>query len=526
MRWLATLLPALLSFQAASYCQTYDVGPGQPLTDINDVPWHTLSAGDTVRIHYRSTPYRSKWVLCRQGTLASPITVSGVADGSGNLPVINGSGATTPAPLNFTNEDRGIIKIGSANVPPDTTPRYIVVENLDIRCARPGYYYTGDDDNTYEYRNNAGPIYIEKGENITIRNCILHDGANGIAAMSGSIIKDLTIEGCYIYGNGLSGSITEHNTYTGADGITYQYNFFGPLRSGAGGNNLKDRSAGCVIRYNWIESGGRQLDLVDSGDPAVYGLSSYNSTFVYGNVLVEPAGAGNSQIVHYGGDTGTTSRYRKGTLYFYNNTVISKRTDNTTLLRLSSSGESADCRNNIIYVTADGFRLAVTLTDGTLDFQYNCMKPGWIVTHSPPFAGTFNNLGGNIEVDDPGFMDEAAQDYQLHSSSPCIDAGTTLQAAVLPANNHLWQPFDGILDIGAYEYGSSLSSGRPIGGNLGGAGGGTQPGSGGCAASIDPGAAPDPLDFAGSLLPFLLLSAAFFTRRSLRKDRRPESRVR
>ena len=40
-------------------------------------------------------------------------------------------------------------------------------------------------------------------------------------------------------------------------------------------------------------------------------------------MLIETGGAGNRQIVHYGGDSGTTANYRKGTLYFYNNTVVS-----------------------------------------------------------------------------------------------------------------------------------------------------------------------------------------------------------
>ena len=64
------------------------------------------------------------------------------------------------------------------------------------------------------------------------------------------------------------------------------------------------------------------MDLVN--DPG------YRKTFVYGNILIEPEGAGNSQIVHYGGDSGDASIYRKGTLYSYNNTVVSTRTGNTT----------------------------------------------------------------------------------------------------------------------------------------------------------------------------------------------------
>ncbi len=46
-----------------------------------------------------------------------------------------------------------------------------------------------------------------------------------------------------------------------------------------------------------IESGSRQLDLVESDNDDIVDDPSYGTIFVYGNVLVEPDGAGNSQIV-------------------------------------------------------------------------------------------------------------------------------------------------------------------------------------------------------------------------------------
>ena len=103
-----------------------------------------------------------------------------------------------------------------------------------------------------------------------IRNCILRDSGNGlfIGANDGQT-QDILIEGNWIYDNGIEGSIYQHNTYTAAIGITYQYNHMGRLREDCGGNNLKDRSAGLVVRYNWIEDGNRQLDLVDAEDSAV-----------------------------------------------------------------------------------------------------------------------------------------------------------------------------------------------------------------------------------------------------------------
>ncbi len=284
----------------------YEVGPGQPLANIGDVPWESLSPGDSVFIHYRSQPYHEKWVIDRSGTASNPIIVKGIPGPQGQLPIIDGSGAVTRQKLDFWSEERGIINIGGSNTT-NQIPAYIIIEGLDIRNGRPPYWFRDDHGKLKYYSKNATSIYVIEGEHITIRNCILHDCGNGFFAChaSGAIL----VEGCYIYDNGIEGSYYQHNNYTEAKGITFQFNHFGPLRSGCGGNNLKDRSAGTIIRYNWIEGGNRQLDLVDSGYSELVSLPYYRKTYVYGNILIERSDEGNSQIVHYGGDSGETWRH-------------------------------------------------------------------------------------------------------------------------------------------------------------------------------------------------------------------------
>ena len=94
-------------------------------------------------------------------------------------------------------------------------------------------------------------------------------------------------------------------------------------------------------------------------------------------MLIEPAAAGNRQIVHYGGDNGTTAKYRKGTLHFYQNTVVSTRTDRTTLFRLSTNEEHADARNNIFYPSAHtGPNLSLLDDTGMLQSPHNWFKAG------------------------------------------------------------------------------------------------------------------------------------------------------
>ena len=464
MRKLIFVFCVFLINVAAVFATTYEVKPNTALDTIAEVPWATLQPGDTVLIHWRATAYKEKWVICRQGTDALPITVRGVAGPNGELPVIDGNGAVTPLNLNFASEARGVIKIGSANTPADTMPKYIVIENLEIRSAHPEYQFTDDGGNTQTYSSAASSIYVEKGENITVRNCKMHDSANGffVASNDETVSRNILVEGNYILGNGISGSAFQHNNYTAAIGITFQYNRFGPLRAGAIGNALKDRSAATVIRYNWIESGNRQLDLVDGEDSVqIRSAPEYRKTLVYGNLLIEPDGAGNSQITHYGGDSGTVANYRKGTLYFYNNTVVSTRAGNTTLFRLSSNEENCDARNNIFYNTAAGTSLAMMDDTGVLTISHNWMKNGWRQSHGTP-TGTLNNNGTSVLGTSPGFVNEAGQDFKLLTTSTAVNAGTGLNANVLPADNVVRQyvkhqlsearPVSGIFDIGAYEF--------------------------------------------------------------------------
>jgi hypothetical protein len=461
-RIVAAALVLLVAAAAPAGAADYDVGPGQPLAAVGDVPWATLEPGDHVRIHWRSTPYREKWVIDRAGTAEAPIVVEGVPGPNGERPVISGDGATTPAPLDFWNDERGLLKIGGSNVPADSMPAYLVIEGLELRAAQPAYHFTDDHGTQQTYAANAAALYVEKAQHLVVRDCVLTDAGNGlfIGAFDGDT-RDITIEDNWIYGNGNVGSAYEHDTYTEALGIVYEGNRFGPLRPGALGNNLKDRSAGLVVRYNWIEGGNRELDLVDAEDSMVLvDDPSYRETFVYGNVLVEPDGAGNSQIAHYGGDSGDPTIYRKGTLYFYQNTVVSTRSGNTTLLRLSTNDEQADVRDNVLYVTASGDRLALLDGDGVLDLRRNWLKPGWVATHGT-LTGVLDDDGTSVEGDAPGFVDAAAQDFRLQAASPAVDAAAPLAPAVLPDHEVLRQyrspqstaprPVDGPLDLGAFE---------------------------------------------------------------------------
>jgi len=414
----------LISTNIAS-ATAYHVGPGQAYSNIGDVPIENLTAGDTLYIHHRSTPYAEKFVLGAAGTQSQPVVIHGVADSGGNLPVITGDGATTRLQLDYWNEVRSVIKVGGTSTPGDNAG-YIIIENLDVRSAREAYTFTDDSGNPQQYAGNAASIHIERGDNITIRNCKMRDSGNGL--FTGSTATSVLIEYCEVYDNGKENSIYEHNSYTESDGITFQFNKYGRLRTNCLGNNLKDRSKGLVVRYNWIEGGNRQLDLVDSDYAAFYNSQEYRSTYVYSNILVEMQGQGNRQIVHYGGDSGNQTQYRKGTLYFYNNTVISNLPGNNTLFNLSSNDESTDVRNNVIY--AQGALEIIADRDGTANLTNNWIQQGWVDALFPSGSGVLNDLGGNITGSLPGFVNQGASDYDIAVGSILIGNATTMHPSV------------------------------------------------------------------------------------------------
>jgi hypothetical protein len=400
----------------------YEVGPGKGHETIGSVPWEALGAGDTVRIHWRAKPYAEKFIVFARGTAEKPVTVSGVPGPKGELPVIDGNQATTRAQVSYWGQERGVLKIGGSNHS-TVTPGHIVVENLEIRGGRRPHTFTGRK-GTMAYSKDAASVNVEIVEHLVLRNLTLHDSSNGLMVSPQS--KDVRVEGCRIYDNGNPNSISEHNAYSEAMGMVYEGNWFGPLREGCRGNNLKDRSAGLVVRNNWIEGGNRQLDLVEMmGNPAIMRAPEYRVTTVCGNVLIEREGDGNNQMVHYGGDMGNPETYRKGVLRFYQNTVVSTRVKPTALFRVSSADETVECWNNVVHVTSGKGALSLMVTTGTLRLGKNWLTSGWVRTHED-FTGKVEELAPVLTGDEPGFTDPAQQDFSLKAGSACLGAAAPL----------------------------------------------------------------------------------------------------
>ena len=113
-------------------------------------------------------------------------------------------------------------------------PQWIVIENLEIRGAHNPNTFTGPSGATETYTSPASAIYVEFGENITVRNCDMNNNGNGFFVFSSDTIasRNILVEGNSIHDNGNVGSNFEHNVYVEAIGITFQYNHLGTAAAG------------------------------------------------------------------------------------------------------------------------------------------------------------------------------------------------------------------------------------------------------------------------------------------------------
>jgi hypothetical protein len=429
-----------------------EVGPGQKLTTLSDVPWETLGPGDTVRVHFKPEPYRDKILISQSGSAEAPIRLCGIAGPNGERPILDGDGAATRRTPTYAYEpqqDRGLVIVSlDAADRYGYKPSHIEIEGLEIRNAHPDHGYTGAAGDKRQFMAMAAGIFIERGEDITVRDCVIHDNGNGFFVASGDdearLSRRITFEGNDVFGNGTPGKGFDrrHNIYGEAVGMTYQWNHIGPLREGAGGSALKDRSAGTIVRYNWIEGGARQLDLVEAEDgwPMMKDLPEYRDAFVYGNVIVSRAGATN--VVHFGGDNGLEDKYRLGTLYFYANTVVAVADETkrwrVAVLELSTNRQTADVRDNVFWTApstpgSNPSHLTVMAQFGTAVLGKNVAGPAiGAFSDAAETKGKIDGLERIIKVTEPPFVDVAKLELRPRADSPSVGAFEPLSPKALP----------------------------------------------------------------------------------------------
>lgn len=477
--------------------RTFNVGPGQTYTELDAVPWSTLTAGDVVNIYYRTTPYVAKFGLSAIGTASNKVIINGVTDASGTRPVITGAGARTasgsmPGTGNVFSTDLSEQALGTIVIKrkpnTSTNPAWILVQNVEVTGAAHGqsFQYADGSTGTYGF---AGAIWINPSSDVEVRNCVLRDSSQGLftnskAGGDNEQCMRLRIRYNRIYGNGTAGSDTEHGCYVQGYNTILEGNFVGNNVSGSNGASIKTRGGNEVIRYNFVVGDTRMLDLVqaDHYNDGMVLMTDYAKTYVYGNSFINDSTSA-YRAFHFGGDnegeqdpSGSTAgsapaNYRKN-LYFWNNSFYCNRSVGAQMFLFSLSWPDVTCDawNNVFQFAGTTSTVCLLQDAGVLNLRgANLLRVATTTADRSPYTqsifATVNRVGSLLSSD-PGFVSAGYYDLTPDVGSPLIDSATALPSGV-PAgiatsfplafsprwksNGLIARSVIGTLDLGAIE---------------------------------------------------------------------------
>ncbi len=426
----------------------YEVGAGKQYATIQSTPAaNTLEPGSITRIWNTDTTggnpstYHEYYQITSSGTSTQPIIFCGVPDAYGNLPVIDGSKATTQSGTDANTHDGvGIISLWPGGYDGNSPygywqsgsagPSYVSVTGLHIAHATPNYTYTPPGGGAATpYNTFTGCLNVRSGAYIDVGGNDLDTCTNGFfsteyASDGWSDITELvTVTGNHIHNSGWPNSGSEHQVYFQTFYGVMQGNLIDHYVSNADGSAIKWRGLEGIFRYNNVAAGPlRDFDMVDvqdappyvsfeaylsnpgdtdcydslycSGDTAGPNIiagyqESLQKDFVYGNEIY---GSSSLNQIHYAEDQNDGMADRNGTLYFFSNTLDHAQDvfDNG-----SSEGyygyftQRIDARNNILW--ADGSQIEfgryATLI---LSAATNLMKSGTFSITTPIEGGSYS----------------------------------------------------------------------------------------------------------------------------------------
>jgi hypothetical protein len=175
-------------------------------------------------------------------------------------------------------------------------------------------------------------------------------------------------------------------------------------------------------------------------------MPEFHESFVYGNVFVRADNGGS--MIHYGGDSGLFEDYRKGTLYFFHNTVFvgnqsQEDYNEVAVFELSTNEEHLWSRNNLFFLAVPTTETKPVVLLGRRDGQVHGIADlagDWIaagmtpVAEIPgvplPFDGEVVGFAPRPGGSDPGLVNAAAGDFHPAQGSPLIGAGVSLMGQV------------------------------------------------------------------------------------------------
>ena len=441
--------------------QTHEVGPGLAFENLSDVPWTDLHPGDTIRLHWRSTPYAEKIQIPARGTAEEPIRFIGVRGPNGQRPVISGANAITGPNTDFASWDStqflGLVTISRGHSDPSTfKPSFIEISGLEIRdvAQTQGIWYEG-----------AAGIRLIGAESVTIRDCKIHHTCSGIVGRMGyggefGVNRDILIERCHFHDIGTAGQYGNANIRTSAAGLTIRFCRLDAPVAGSYGDNVFDRSAGTVIEACRIEGAGRMLVLVEpigSGAEILRNDPRFQTTRLAGN-LIFVTNPYASHPIFVGADSSGVDQARSGTFEMHHNTVLISNGVYKVNVPTVFSNLSVDFRNNIVWAQGNEI-LQIMGGAGTLNSGPNWLSPNWQISSSANYTGTDAILP--VAINDP-LLDEH---HVPLPESPCRDAAVNPLVDIQyheTASGLTRSTVCSGADLGAFEGGGAAPSLNPF----------------------------------------------------------------
>lgn len=422
----ALALSALICLVYQQTPTTINVGIGQTYTELHEIP--EIKDGDTVLIHYRAQPYKSKIVVS-----VSNVTIKAVYGPNGESPVLDARNAIEPKWAQghyFSDqiERQGIITVCSPKV--GSKPKNVRIEGLRLTgCRAANAGFTSWEGKGVGWNSAAAGVALYACENVSIIACAIVDNDNGIFGKSyGTPERDLrgiTVEWNNFSQNGVSGSDRFHNSYIEGIHTFYRFNHYFHPKSGSAGCNLKDRGCRTQISFNRFEGGARIIDLVDpeDGAPTFTQEPGFGRNDMVGNVIINPASGGSSTAIHVGFD-GMAVNKQKQLMVEYNTYVTLRPKEGVTWYTYpfkAADGVEIYCANSIFHgFTTTGkppseFRMVAGKAWLGLVNNY---LPTWAVIGDSPGVWNWDK---QIRGTDPKFVNQVSADYRLQSRSPCVN---------------------------------------------------------------------------------------------------------
>ena len=274
---------------------------------------------------------------------------------------------------------------------------------------------------------NGAALRLE-GTNFTMRDSFLHDNENGI--LSGVNTASTIILENNEFGHNGRGDGYTHNVYIGKAGkLIFRYNFSHDANVG---HNLKSRALYNTIAYNRFSSlRDGEVGSTAAGKPSYeINLPNGGTSFIIGNVIMQPASANNPAMISYG-EEGTTNRATD--LYVINNTFLNDDSVRGTFVTVRNADTPAKLINNIF----SGFGTVTTQTKAVKTTNYQALSVGFVNRA----AYDLRPLATPLIVDAGSVPPDGRGNVSLNAAASYKHTASGLKRYII----------NGEIDIGAYE---------------------------------------------------------------------------